>query len=95
MNANEGETFTIIAKPNGLFLKEDAWPEFVQFTQQFLESCDDRFVRFTQRPWTIEIKLENASATYKLAKNPFFSYNSLIDGHLIAGKVLSRESYAF
>lgn len=94
------DTFTVIAKANGLFLKESSWPVHVQFAKEFFLNCDDRFVRFFVEPYFhIEIKLENAKATYKLSDDPFrkdtsldvldfLNFYDLIEGVLVEGKVL-------
>lgn len=96
---SEFETFTIIAKPHGVFLKESEWPIHVQFAKEFFLNCDDRFVRFYTKPYfQIELKLENARAIYRLSDDPFrkvetphdesfYGYWDLIDGTLVEGKV--------
>lgn len=98
------ETFTVVARPNGLFLKESEWPINVQFAKEFLINCDDRFVRFYTEPFfQIEIKLENAKAVYKLSDDPYravksgvalsevYDWYDLIDGTLVEGTVLPSD----
>lgn len=98
------ETFTVVSRPNGLFLKESEWPVRVQFAKEFLLNCDERFVRFHTEPYyQIEIKLENARAIYRLSNDPFrkveppfgidfYGYFDLIDGTLVEGKVVFPDA---
>lgn len=97
------DTFTVISKPNGLFLKESSWPVHVQFAKEFFTNCDERFARFHVKPYLrIEIKLENASAIYSLSDDPFrkvknpeiqdfYGVWDLIEGTLVEGKVLPSD----